>query len=97
MFIGEKWKERRSLITPAFHVKMLEGSYLDVFNKRGIDYRNRLENLITENKIKEVDWSVISFASKHSFIYYRRLRNQSAIATITVLKISTAFFRLIWI
>lgn len=29
---GEKWFQRRKIITPTFHFKMLEG-FLDVFNK----------------------------------------------------------------
>jgi len=34
---------------------MLEGSYLDVFNKKGLNYKNKLENMIAENKSNEID------------------------------------------
>ncbi len=34
---------------------MLEGSYLDVFNKKALDYTNQLESIIMKSKGNEID------------------------------------------
>lgn len=55
---GEKWKDRRSIVTPAFHFKLLEGFYLDVFNMRSLSSLKRIENSISANT-NEIDMNAL--------------------------------------
>ena len=61
---GEHWKSRRRLLTPAFHIQILD-SFMDVFNDKSIDSVKKLEQTIGEHGSREID--IFPFATKCSF------------------------------
>lgn len=56
---GEKWKERRKLITPTFHFNMLK-TYLNIFNNESKIMVKNIENFASNKE--EVD--VINYSKK---------------------------------
>ena len=46
---GDKWKQRRRLLTPAFHFKILE-NFLPFFNKNCLILCNQIENRMESSK-----------------------------------------------
>lgn len=42
-FVGQKWKRKRKIITPAFHFAVLE-KFVDVFNTNGATLVQRLKD-----------------------------------------------------
>ena len=61
---GEHWKSRRRLLTPAFHIQILD-SFMDVFNDKSIDSVKKIEQTIGEHGSREID--IFPFATKCSF------------------------------
>lgn len=43
--LGKKWAQRRKIITPAFHFKILE-EFLDIFNQRSEDFIGKLRSRV---------------------------------------------------
>lgn len=43
--LGKKWAQRRKVITPAFHFKILE-EFLDIFNQRSEDFVGKLRDRV---------------------------------------------------
>jgi Cytochrome P450 len=41
-FVGEKWRRRRKILTPAFHFKILE-DFVDVFIEQSLTLLNKLK------------------------------------------------------
>lgn len=51
---GVRWKNRRRLLTPAFHFQILN-SFMDVFNDKSLECARLLENTIEEHGGNEFD------------------------------------------
>ncbi len=55
MYLGQKWKSRRRLLTPAFHFKILD-DFIDVFNNQSRILCDLLEEQCqSDSKSSEVD------------------------------------------
>lgn len=55
MFLANKWKTQRKILTPAFHFKILE-SYIDVFNTNA----TIMMDLLGKNEGKE-NFNIVPF------------------------------------
>ncbi len=52
--LGTRWKNRRRLLTPAFHFQILN-SFVDVFNEKSFDCARELERIIESQDGSEFD------------------------------------------
>lgn len=55
---GKKWKERRRMLTPSFHFKILEG-FIDTFNKYGNVLISKLESEVGKSSIDVYPYIVL--------------------------------------
>ena len=51
---GARWKNRRRLLTPAFHFQILN-SFVDVFNEKSLECAKELERIIDSQNGSEFD------------------------------------------
>lgn len=51
LLLGKKWHDRRKVITPAFHFKILE-KFVETFDRLGDAFMDKLYEFETENSIE---------------------------------------------